>query len=500
VVGLVGLLTAPAAAQLQLGGWQTAPVERRSSLPERPANDAAWRPIDAEPGPVFDLLDTRSPVIPHDRVVARGEVFACLGREITFSEQAATGRLAVTVAADDAAGLPGVSRVLADLPAVLRFDTAAGGYAVSVSPEPDGGVRVASAWGLAVPVGRAVGYVVDSDLDRTLGGPGDGVIVPGSRTVGPWPAAPPVELWSPDAAVEVAETGAGWAARPAVLPGGGGDRGLVAGWRFWMAHRQAAGLLPLVYDPALEAGMLKHAAYVDANDAYGHGEDPRKPGYSREGATAGMTSVIGGLKRSYVDGMDSQLRTLFHRRSCLAPELAGSAMVLHKTIFMASTRVHVAGPLRGKPLVYPAHGMVGVPCGFNIAGEVPMPAPGPREFNKLGFAVGVYLPQWRRRAALSGEVAFTLTRLSDRGRPTPVRGAVYHPGNVPDVRGVQRDYGGLVAFIPAAHLAPNRTYEAHLRAPIDGPAGRAIWFEYRWRFTTGDREPVGETRVRTFGR
>ena len=41
--------------------------------------------------------------------------------------------------------------------------------------------------------------------------------------------------------------------------------------------------------------------------------------------------MIGKLKKSHVDGMTSQLNSLFHRSSCLSPELEKSALVFDES-------------------------------------------------------------------------------------------------------------------------------------------------------------------------
>ena len=59
-------------------------------------------------------------------------------------------------------------------------------------------------------------------------------------------------------------------------------------------HRKAAGLEPVAVDPALSKGCAAHAAYLVTNVEHPstqglglHSEDPKLPGYSKEGERAG---------------------------------------------------------------------------------------------------------------------------------------------------------------------------------------------------------------------
>src|ERR1041384_4220252 len=64
-------------------------------------------------------------------------------------------------------------------------------------------------------------------------------------------------------------------------------------------HRKAAGLEPVAIDPAMSKACAAHAAYLVANVDHPstqglglHAEDPKLPGYTKEGERAGKAAVI----------------------------------------------------------------------------------------------------------------------------------------------------------------------------------------------------------------
>src|SRR6185295_5218248 len=92
-------------------------------------------------------------------------------------------------------------------------------------------------------------------------------------------------------------------------------------------HRKAAGLDPVAIDPALSKGCVAHAEYlvknVDHPSTQGlglHSEDPKLPGYSKEGERAGKGSVIFlGLGGS--EAVDGWMGSLLHRIPLLQSRL-----------------------------------------------------------------------------------------------------------------------------------------------------------------------------------
>jgi hypothetical protein len=445
-----------------------------------------FKPLAAEPAVHDGLVDCRSPVIEHERRVALGEAWKIGDATLEFTLDGET--LAVAIATPDAG--PSTQQ-LDDLPALLRIKAFGQAYGLSVRLDRDGKhVRLASAFGLAVPVGRKTAYLVDSNLDGQVGSAGDGLVAPDSKTVGPVKAST-TEIWSLTGAVAVRRGGERWLTADLDMPQPADpDHG--AAWRQIQWHRQACGVMPLRYQGALEKGMREHIAYMLRNRLRTHYEQPNLPGYSREGARAGATCLIGFEKPSYRVAVRSQLTTLFHRNSLLAPDLAASAMLLEKKTFMVSTRAAMGGPLRGRVLVYPGHGMTNVPCEFNIAGEIPCPFEGPVIHNRKGPGIGIKLEMMYWLFAMPEPPTLTLESIDAAGDARAVDVDVYYPGQIPESRGLTRNYSANIAAIPKRFLRPNTRHRARVAAqlPVALKANRTFRFErfdYEWHFTTGSR-------------
>ncbi|MFO0927284.1 MAG: CAP domain-containing protein [Gemmataceae bacterium] len=91
--------------------------------------------------------------------------------------------------------------------------------------------------------------------------------------------------------------------------------------------RTAAGLPVVTLDDTLSEGCRKHAAYViknlDAPSVQGlgiHDEDPKLPGYSKDGQRAGQNGVIA-IISDPLDSVDNWMATLYHRIPLLDPRL-----------------------------------------------------------------------------------------------------------------------------------------------------------------------------------
>ncbi len=92
-----------------------------------------------------------------------------------------------------------------------------------------------------------------------------------------------------------------------------GDEADVA--KEWNAQRLAAGVPPGVFDPALTPSCQKHADYLKQNKLAAHEEDPSLPGYTKEGALAGVSSNI--TFEGKKDAVNGMLGTLYHRMAML---------------------------------------------------------------------------------------------------------------------------------------------------------------------------------------
>ena len=85
----------------------------------------------------------------------------------------------------------------------------------------------------------------------------------------------------------------------------------------WNEARKANGLPPGVFDATLTAACKKHADYLKLNALMAHEEDPKLPGYSDDGALAGLSSNI--TFSGKAEAVSNLLRTLYHRAEILNP-------------------------------------------------------------------------------------------------------------------------------------------------------------------------------------
>ncbi len=427
------------------------------------AADPAWRPTQLSRADPKELADLQSPLHACERRLADGGTLTIGGERFTLASTGEPGRASWTrLDADskkDKRTRTGTLRV----PGSTRLGTAIDGpYTVHVRVE-QGGFVVQSRTGLRVPAGKALGFLVDCDLDGAFGGPGDGYVAPESRTVGPWRYR-----W---------DASGGWERSPIELPHPA-DRDHSAAWCLLQWRRQQCGCLPLGYDHTLEDGMRKHAEYLARNGGEAHEEQPGKPGYTPEGARAASGCIIGHGDSSSYSAVEMHLATMYHRTRPLQPGLERTAMVFHKGRFLFDVFTHRGGPYEDALLVYPPHGMQGVRTTFHEQGESPMPVSGVKaDGNGLGTAVNVFSEPLRTATSLPERP--TLMLVSTKRRKAPVAGHFHFPGEPPGARAGASNRGNVV-LVPKRALRPRTRYAASTRIVLPGGTS----FVYRWWFET----------------
>ncbi len=240
-------------------------------------------------------------------------------------------------------------------------------------------------------------------------------------------------------------------------------------------HRQAAGLELLTVDPALTKGCAAHAAYlvtnVDQPSAQGlglHNEEPKLPGYSKEGERAGKASVIY-LGKEGTDAVDGWMASLLHRIPLLQSRLRkigyGAAMGGPARVTVVLDATNGLGPGRDAPVVlYPVDGQKDVPRLFEP--EIPDPIPDSVD-KKAGFPVTAIFSE----GALVKDVKASLKDADGKEAAiwlsTPEK---------PAAADYQRNTVGLIAQEP---LKPSTTYTVTIAARVTGKP----WLR-TWSFTT----------------
>ena len=255
-----------------------------------------------------------------------------------------------------------------------------------------------------------------------------------------------------------------------------GDHG--AAWRLLQWRRQQCGCLPVEYDFDLEAGMGKHAAYLALHGGDRHSEDPKRNGYTPEGALAAQRCIVTEGDTSMLEALQMHLSTLYHRTRPLQPGLTHTALVFHKGISLLDVFSRRGGPMKDALLVFPPHGMLGAHGRFNFGGESPMPVKDVKgQGNLLGLAVGLFSEPLRTADSLAATPSLTLRY--GKLRTKTVEGRLHYPGHAPNARAGTSNRGN-VAFLPERWLRPRTRHDAVLEVQL--PGGRA--FTYRWWFVT----------------
>jgi cysteine-rich secretory family protein len=242
-------------------------------------------------------------------------------------------------------------------------------------------------------------------------------------------------------------------------------------------HRKAAGLEPVAIDPVLSKGCAAHAAYlvtnVDHPSTQGlglHSEDPKLPGYTKEGERAGKASVIF-LGREGDQAVDGWMASFFHRIPLLQSRLrkigygvarGGPAKV---TVVLDAT--NGMGPTKDSTVVlYPGEDQRDVPLAFVV--EIPDPIPD--TVGAAGYPVTAIFAE----GALVKDVKASLKD----GAGNEIAISLSSPEK-PAAADYQRNTVGLIPLKP---LRPQTAYTATVSALVRGKS----WTK-TWTFTTTDR-------------
>lgn len=237
--------------------------------------------------------------------------------------------------------------------------------------------------------------------------------------------------------------------------------------------RKIAGLAPVEIDAKLSKGCAAHAAYLVKNSGHpstaglgAHNEDPKLPGYTPEGETAGKSSDINFMPPP--ESVDSWMASLFHRVPILHPHLKKVGLGWaeggkHGWVCVLDVTNGVAGGRQVPFVLYPADKQTGVPLAFG--GEVPNPIP--KDEDDAGYPITVTFPEGR-------PVKKVEATLKDAdGKSLEVW--LSSPDKPADDR-FQRNTIGVIAKDP---FKPNTTYTV----TVSGKIGGAAWTK-TWSFTT----------------
>lgn len=231
--------------------------------------------------------------------------------------------------------------------------------------------------------------------------------------------------------------------------------------------RGQVGLAPLGLSAKLSAGCQKHADYLQRHGSEGeamavHGEDPDKPGYTKEGLDAARNSNIVKVKKP-IEAIDLQTPTLMHRVLFLRRHDRGLGVGL------SDYAVIRTGPGLVERLedivVVPAPGQDKVPLLAKPENPVPEKDPG-CYLRKPGYPVSVTF-------GIVPLKKVSLQMFRGRDGKVPVTGFLFTPeqplhSSLPN--------NNLTAFfLPKYALRKHSTYLAVFEATLEGQSVRLVW-------------------------
>ncbi|MGE0432635.1 MAG: hypothetical protein AB7K09_08415 [Planctomycetota bacterium] len=485
---LVSLVLISATA---LGALQPAPAVAQPGItteadPFKDYKDLRWTTLRRfEGAPMPALVDFRSTTVAHETVVPLDKEWELFGHKLTFSLTRGRLKYEHLEPGKDRAKSKSINR----LPVVVELGREdANSYMIALRTNQKGDTLfVSSAWGTTVRVGRDQVFVVDSDRDGKLGSQGDGVIVPGSKTVAPFGN----EIWTASGAIGIRyrKTEADWQTCDLPMPKNDPDH--AAAWHLLNWRRQMAGVPALRFedDEKVEATMVAHAKYAMRYGTEERKEDTALAGASTDSAAVAKQCITLLGARSCVDGIDQLFTMAYARSEVLSGALTRTTMLLEGSALIINTQKYTKGALRPVPVVWPPHGLTDLPRGFRKVGETPMPLPVPADGNALGIVIGANVDTLSSVTELVPAPKITLETPDDRGALSPVAGQMVVPGARPEDAKVPKHNYGNFWFVPERTF-PGAT-EFHASVTITFPSGtlcagaqQGNVFTYEWSFRT----------------
>lgn len=260
--------------------------------------------------------------------------------------------------------------------------------------------------------------------------------------------------------------------------------------REWNKQRLAAGVPPGVFDPALTSACQKHADYLKLNKLAAHEEDPKLPGYTKEGALAGMSSNISfDGKTTAVSGM---LSTLYHRAAMLFPSYSTLMVGGNDYAYLmgiadvpggSSSSLISERRRQNYPLLNPAPNCT---VSWTILGSEKPASLIYSPSQPVGYPIVILLPEYFREKTRTPptKVTFSVYAVEDgvvHGRRTePVKGQLSYPGYQTPAE--EPDNYGLIALTPYSPLN-GEVYEAECQFTYKGTD-----YKLHWRFEVDPRK------------
>jgi len=247
---------------------------------------------------------------------------------------------------------------------------------------------------------------------------------------------------------------------------------LVSDMALMTTLRIQAGVRPAMFSALASSHCELHCDYLNLNGETDgstgmglHKEDPKKKGYTPEGAAAAAGSNLGAKSDDPKSALMSWYQSVWHRVHMVGSHLKSFGFALKHGVAMLYFFQRTAPGDR--PQCHPADGATGVLTSFSVRGERPNPVPKSDYGRGSGFPILLLLrgePGELEAAKLTDAAG----RLVEGTQSCPI-----NPAN--------RDWphnSGCAVFVPSKPLAPNMTYKARFEFKgLDKPT--------EWSFTTG---------------
>jgi len=237
-------------------------------------------------------------------------------------------------------------------------------------------------------------------------------------------------------------------------------------------------LPPLSLHAVRSAACAKHVAYMKIHASYAHEEVEGRRGWSKDGAYAGIHSVID-LQVTLAEAFDRWFATLHHRWPLTDPRLTAVGAAVGDPYAMCSPLVDKRDERWGWPVLVPASDSEDQPT--RAGRELPNPYP---VGEAAGYPITLQFPTWR--SAVGGVRAIVRKR-GPAGAEVACR--VSWPGTPANPERERND--GVICLIPRRPLAARTVYWVQVDYTWREVAERRTW-----TFCTGvDRgPPAGGTR------
>lgn len=286
--------------------------------------------------------------------------------------------------------------------------------------------------------------LVDANGDGRYTMAEDGYLVPGARTV--CPLANTLVIGATEVKIlTLADNGMHLRVAERQLPG---SISQLTALRAINRLRAENGLLGVTLAEELSAGCTAHAQYLAANNWNGatdpHAEDARGSGYSKQGAEAGLRSVI--MNVPHASAIPAYWRTWFHRRHMMDPVLSrvgiSAEPVDVSVIDVLATDLERIN--WSWPITVPADGAIDVP----VAAVSEIPVEPVKNLSTRGFPI---LALFRKSPGHNIEFQGTLvSRIKGRSR------------KVRTIIGDRSKFPQLFGIVPKKPLRPATDYVATL--------------------------------------